>query len=145
MGEVGHNQVAREQLRSLVERIERLEDEKKAISDDIRDVYAEAKGNGFDTKVLRQVISLRKMDQTERQEQDAIRDLYLSALGMLPEPEFDFSGVSSEIDEAKETDPESETEPDDWNGGEAVDTAGIAGDGMPDLPASLDRRNEASA
>ena len=77
--------VAREQLRTVVERIERLEEEKKAIADDIRDVYAEAKANGFDTKVLRQVVSLRKQDLTERQEQDAVRELYLQALGMLPE------------------------------------------------------------
>ena len=79
--------VAREQLRSLVERIERLEEEKKAISDDIREVYSEAKGNGFDTKVLRQVVRLRKLDLTERQEQDAVRDLYLNALGMIPQTE----------------------------------------------------------
>lgn len=77
--------VAKDQLRSIVERIERLEEEKKAIADDIRDVYGEAKANGFDTKVLRQVVSLRKKDLSERQEQDAIRDLYLSALGMLPD------------------------------------------------------------
>ena len=77
--------VAREQLRTIIERIERLEEEKKAISDDIRDIYGEAKGNGFDTKVLRQVVRLRKQDLSERQEQDAIRDLYLNALGMLPE------------------------------------------------------------
>ncbi|MGI9351407.1 MAG: DUF2312 domain-containing protein [Rhizobiaceae bacterium] len=77
--------VAREQLRSIVERVERLEEEKKAITEDIRDVYAEAKANGFDTKVLRQVVRLRKQDLTERQEQDAVRDLYLQALGMLPE------------------------------------------------------------
>lgn len=77
--------VAKEQLRSIVERIERLEEEKKAIADDIRDVYAEAKANGFDTKVLRQVVTLRKKDQSEREEQEAIRDLYLSALGMLPD------------------------------------------------------------
>ena len=76
--------VAREQLKSVVERIERLEEEKKAIADDIREVFAEAKGNGFDTKVLRQVIRLRKQDLAERQEQDAVRDLYLQALGMLP-------------------------------------------------------------
>ena len=83
-------QVAREQLRSIVERIERLEEEKKAISDDIKDVYGEAKANGFDTKVLRQVVRMRKQDTSERQEQDAIRDLYLHALGMLPgEPESD--------------------------------------------------------
>lgn len=77
--------VAREQLRSIVERIERLEDEKKTISDDIKDVYGEAKSNGFDTKVLRQVIRMRKQDTAERQEQDAVRDLYLHALGMLPD------------------------------------------------------------
>ena len=77
--------VAREQLKSIVERVERLEEEKKAIADDIRDVYAEAKANGYDTKVLRQVIRIRKQDLTERQEQEAVRDLYLSALGMLPD------------------------------------------------------------
>lgn len=87
--------VAREQLRTVVERIERLEEEKKAIADDIRDVYAEAKANGFDTKVLRQVVSLRKKDLTERQEQDAIRDLYLQALGMLPDFEEDNSGTQA--------------------------------------------------
>lgn len=78
--------VAREQIRSIVERVERLEEEKKAIADDIRDVFAEAKANGFDTKVLREVIRLRKKDLAERQEQDAIRDLYLHALGMIPDP-----------------------------------------------------------
>ena len=75
--------VAQDQLRSFVERIERLEEEKKTIGDDIKDVYAEAKGNGFDTKVLRTVISLRKQDANERAEQDAILDLYLQALGMV--------------------------------------------------------------
>ena len=80
--------VARDQLKSIVDRIERLEEEKKAIADDIKDIYAEAKANGFDTKVLRQVVSIRKQDMAERQEQDAVRDLYLHALGMLPdEPE----------------------------------------------------------
>lgn len=82
-------QVAREQLRSIVERIERLEEEKKAIVDDIRDIYSEAKGNGFDTKVLRQIVTIRKQDLTERQELDAVRDLYLQALGMLPDFESD--------------------------------------------------------
>lgn len=77
--------VARDQLRTIVERIERLEEEKKAIADDIRDVYAEAKANGFDVKTLRQVVRLRKVEVTERQEQEAMLDLYLSALGMLPE------------------------------------------------------------
>ena len=88
----GHNsggadvsEVAGDQLRSFVERIERLEEEKTTINDDIKDVYAEAKGNGFDTKVLRKVISLRKQDQNERQEQEAILDIYLPALGMAPD------------------------------------------------------------
>ena len=79
------NLVAREQLKSIIVRIERLEEEKKAIADDIRDVFSEAKANGFNVKVLREVLKYRKMDLAERQELDATRDLYLQALGMLPE------------------------------------------------------------
>lgn len=75
---------AAEQLKSYVERIERLETEIKALNDDKRDIYAEAKANGFDTKILKQVIRLRKQDADERQEQETILDLYLAALGMLP-------------------------------------------------------------
>ena len=78
--------VAAGQLRSFIERIERLEEEKKGLSDDIRDVFAEAKGNGFDTKVMRQVIRLRKKEPAERQEEEAILDLYMHALGMTPAP-----------------------------------------------------------
>ena len=70
------------QLRSLIERIERLEEEKAALTSDIREVYAEAKGNGFDTKIMRQVVRLRKLDKADRQEAEAVLDLYLSALGM---------------------------------------------------------------
>jgi uncharacterized protein (UPF0335 family) len=73
---------AKDQIKALVERIERLEEEKKAIADDIRDVYAEAKGNGFDVKALRAVIRLRKQDKDERAEFDAVLDTYLVALGM---------------------------------------------------------------
>ncbi|WP_020179797.1 DUF2312 domain-containing protein [Methylopila sp. M107] len=76
------DEVARDQLTAFVERIERLEEEKKGVSDDIAEVYAEAKGNGFDVKVLRKVIAVRKQDVSERAEQEAILDLYLSALGM---------------------------------------------------------------
>lgn len=76
--------VAADQLRAFVERIERLEEEKKAISDDIKDVYAEAKAMGFDVKILRQVIRLRKQEPHEREEMEAILDLYLHALGMAP-------------------------------------------------------------
>ena len=70
------------QLRSLVERIERLEEEKTALSADIREVYAEAKGHGFDTKIMRQVVRIRKLDKADRQEMEAVLDLYLSALGI---------------------------------------------------------------
>lgn len=78
--------IARDQLRAFIERIERLEEEKKSISDDIKDVYAEAKGSGFDTKVMRQVVRIRKQDRNERAEQEAILDLYLHALGMAMTP-----------------------------------------------------------
>ena len=74
---------AKDQLKAIIERIEHLEEEKKAISDDIRDVYAEAKGNGFDAKALRAVVRLRKQDKSEREEQEAILETYLNALGML--------------------------------------------------------------
>lgn len=73
---------AKEHLRSFVERIERLEEEKRALADDIREVYSEAKGTGFDTKVMRQVVRLRKMESADSQEQEAMLDLYLNALGM---------------------------------------------------------------
>lgn len=79
------NSVARDQLKSIIERIERLEEEKKAIADDIKDVYAEAKGNGFDTAALRKIISLRKKDVDQRREEEAVLELYMHALGMLDE------------------------------------------------------------
>ena len=79
--------VARDQLRSFIERIERLEEEKKTIADDIKDVYGEAKVTGFDTKILKKVIAIRKQDKDERMEQEAILDTYLAALGMIDAPE----------------------------------------------------------
>jgi uncharacterized protein (UPF0335 family) len=69
-------------LRSFIERIEKLEEEKRAISDDIKDVYGEAKGTGFDIKVMRKIVSLRRQDKSKRQEEAEILDLYLNALGM---------------------------------------------------------------
>jgi uncharacterized protein (UPF0335 family) len=74
------------QLRQLVEQIERLEEEKKALASDIRDKFAEAKGLGFDIKIMRKVISLRKKTQADRQEEEALLAVYLHALGMLDEP-----------------------------------------------------------
>ena len=70
-------------LKAFIERIERLEEEKKAISDDIKDVYAEAKGNGFDVKALRTIVRLRKQDSDERREHEAILETYMHALGMI--------------------------------------------------------------
>jgi uncharacterized protein (UPF0335 family) len=75
--------VAADELRAFIERIERLEEEKKTISDDVKDVYGEAKSRGYDVKVLRKVVSIRKQDQNERQEMDAILELYMQALGMV--------------------------------------------------------------
>jgi len=74
---------AKDHLKAFVERIERLEEEKKTIADDVRDVYAEAKASGFDAKALRTVVRLRKLDADERKEQEAILETYLHALGML--------------------------------------------------------------
>ncbi len=74
--------VAAGQLRAIIERIERLEEDKQAIADDIKDVYAEAKGTGFDTKAIRTIVRLRKKDQAEREEEESVLDLYKAALGM---------------------------------------------------------------
>lgn len=76
-------QFAKDHLKAFVERIERLEEEKKALTDDVRDVYAEAKANGFDTKALRAVVQLRKQDTDERREHEAILETYMHALGMI--------------------------------------------------------------
>ena len=73
---------AKEYLKNFITRIERLEEEKAALAADIREVYSEAKGTGFDPKIMRQVVRLRKLDTADRQEQDAVLDLYLGAMGM---------------------------------------------------------------
>ena len=80
MADVGG--VAGDRLRTIIERIERLEEEKKALSDDVREVFSEAKGAGFDVKVIRQVVRLRKMDATDRSEMEQVLDVYKRALGM---------------------------------------------------------------
>lgn len=79
--------ISSNQLKSFIERIERLEEEKAEIAEQIRDVYAEAKGTGFDIKIIRQVLKIRKMETQDRLEQEELLDLYLSALGMLPSSE----------------------------------------------------------
>ena len=91
---------ARNHLRAYIDRIERLEEEKAALMEDIREVYAEAKGTGFDPKIMRQVIRIRKMEPDKRQEQEYVLDTYLSALGMLEQPPITLEGteaVSAEV------------------------------------------------
>lgn len=79
----GHNTVAADQLKSIIERVERLNEERKQLLDDVNDVFAEAKGNGLDVKALRTIVRLRAMEPNKRAEQEAILDLYKHALGML--------------------------------------------------------------
>ena len=79
--------IAGEQLRSFIERIERLEEEKRTLSADIKDVYAEAKGSGFDIAIMRQIIRIRRMDQDDVDERETLLDIYKRALGMLPSAE----------------------------------------------------------
>ncbi|MEC7488171.1 MAG: DUF2312 domain-containing protein [Pseudomonadota bacterium] len=82
----GGGQIAQDRLRSFVERIERLEEEKSVLMADIKEVYAEARSTGFDPKTMRKVIRLRKMEDSDRQEEEYLLDTYLSALGMLGQP-----------------------------------------------------------
>jgi uncharacterized protein (UPF0335 family) len=81
--------VAVERLKSFIERIERLEEEKRGLSGDIKEVYAEAKGSGFEPKIMRQIIKLRRMDKEEVDEEESLLDLYKRALGMLPEADIE--------------------------------------------------------
>lgn len=81
--------VAQDMIRAFIDRIERMEEEKAAIACDIKEIYAEAKGNGFDTVVLRKIIGIRKLDAVERMEQEALLDLYMTALGMQAAPAND--------------------------------------------------------
>lgn len=81
MTEIGHNSIAKDQLKSIIERVERLEEDKAAISSDIKDVYSEAKGNGYDVKALRAIVRYRKEDAQDRAEREAIFETYLNALG----------------------------------------------------------------
>ena len=77
--------IAAERLKSFIERIERLEEEKRALAEDIKEVYSEAKGTGFDVKTMRQLIRIRRLDEDDRDEQEALLDTYKRALGMLPQ------------------------------------------------------------
>lgn len=92
---------AKAQLKSFAERIERLEEEKKCLADDIKDVYAEAKSNGFDVKALRAVIRLRKVDKDKQDEFEAILDTYKQALGMLPADEDPQAAAAAHLEQAE--------------------------------------------
>lgn len=83
MTKAGHNSIDSPQLRAFIERIERLEEEKRATAEDIKDIYAEAKGTGFDAKIIRKIVSLRRQDVRKRKEEEEILDVYMSALGMV--------------------------------------------------------------
>ena len=83
MTKAGHNSIDSPQLRAFIERIERLEEEKRATAEDIKDIYAEAKGTGFDAKIIRKIVSLRRQDSHKRKEEEEILDVYMSALGMV--------------------------------------------------------------
>lgn len=85
-GHAVEDSVAQDQLRAFIERIERMEEERAAIGADIKEIYAEAKGNGFDTKIIRKIVAIRKQDANERMEQEALLELYMSALGMTYTP-----------------------------------------------------------
>jgi uncharacterized protein (UPF0335 family) len=82
MSEIGHNLVAGDELKLLFERIERMEEEKKGIAEDIRDIYTEAKSRGYDPKIMRQIVKLRAMDSDKRKEQQSLIDVYASAIGL---------------------------------------------------------------
>jgi uncharacterized protein (UPF0335 family) len=91
------NSIAGDQLQSVIERIERLEQDKADIAQDIKDVYAEAKGNGFDTKIIRKIISMRKRSEADRQEEEAMLDLYMSALGMLADTPLGRAAIARDM------------------------------------------------
>jgi uncharacterized protein (UPF0335 family) len=105
-GTNGVEGAARTELRQFIERIERLEEEKKTIADDIKEVFGEAKGRGYDTKAIRSILKIRKQDPDERQEQNAILDVYLAALGMIEGPPDDgedlYENLGGKIDDQEE-------------------------------------------
>lgn len=82
MTEAGHNSVAADQLKAFIERLERVQSEIDELNGDKKDIYAEAKGNGFDTKAIKTIIAMRKKDHAQRQEEEAVLELYMQALGM---------------------------------------------------------------
>lgn len=127
-----HNQSGADQLRSVVERIERLEEEKAAIGADIKEVYAEAKANGFDTKTLRKLIVERRKDRAQREEEQALLEIYMAALGMLDGTPLGDAARRRLTDEADEQPEEATDEAPEEKDGEG---GGDGGDAAPEVPA----------
>ena len=128
-------------LKSFIERIERLEAEKKAIADDIREVYAEAKAVGFDAKAMRELVKLRKVEPKQRQEQEAVLDTYKAALGMLLDTPLGQAAMHRAEPEAKKSVPKAKPEI------SATLSVGKEASSIPDdlsIPPSLDRRPRAA-
>lgn len=98
---IGHNSgtPAPEQLKSIIERIERLEEEKRGLAEDIKELYAEAKGNGYDTKTIRQLVKIRKIPEADRREQEELLDTYRAALGMLSDTPLGQASISRAVGE----------------------------------------------
>lgn len=143
---IGHNTLASDHLKSTIERIERLEEEKKAIADDIRDVYAEAKSNGFDVKALRAIVRLRKQDSDQRREHEAILETYMHALGMLADTPLGQAAVKRATDNrlpprADKTKPADTSDPP--FAAPPADEPRVAD--PDDIPGFLDRRDQPAA
>lgn len=147
MSEIGHNSgsgaFAAVQLRTIVQRIERLEDEKADIAEVIREVYAEAKAHGFDTKTLRAVIRLRKQDKAEREERAALLDLYLHALGMLADTPLGQAAITREVGsqvDIEDAIARRNANPEGGQAGAADETASPAGAASEPAPAAKPKR-----
>lgn len=100
---IGHNSgvIAKDQVKSIIDRVENLEEQKKATTDEIREVYAEAKGNGFDTRALRKTIQIRKLDADVRREQEMILETYMNALGMLSDAPLGQAAIKNATNKGK--------------------------------------------
>lgn len=148
---------AASQLRSFIERVERLEEEKAALAADIREVYSEAKSSGFDVKIMRQTVRLRKLDATELQEQQAMLDMYMSALGMLSDTPLGNAAIEKVAPRAAMTakhkvealpphDPETgeiiEPAPEKAKPSSSGGTVLSASDGTADIPAFFRRQRD---
>ncbi len=138
--------IAGERLNSFIERIERLEEEKRALAEDIKEVYAEAKGTGFDTKIMRQLIRIRKRDQDELDEEETLHDVYKRALGMLPDaaPRGASRRNNADARPSPQSSPRTRGEERDPRIPGSKSGEEVGGSGAPRLLPRRDRRRKAS-